>query len=200
MKSSLGRIGKGLLIGIPVGIIVYIVVVALKALTEIFLPLVATLLPGASPVIQTMVSFFLMVLLIGAIGCFIEFLHPVQRIKRILLKMPPLRRNSNQKEVPEAFQEKRIVSVRLGDISLFGILIGELSVNNDNGKPEKKVKVFVPNSPVPFTGFVLIVSPEKVSFMRNFSVSQFLTFESTYGVKGPVDVLKETEFEKASLP
>ena len=200
MKGSLGRIGKGLLIGIPVGIIVYIVVVALKALTEIFLPLVATLLPGASPVIQTMVSFFLMVLLIGAIGCFIEFLHPVQRIKRILLKMPPLRRNSNQKEVPEAFQEKRVVLVKFGDVSLFGVLIGETLVNNDNGKPEKKVKVYIPNSPSIFTGFVVQVSPEKISVVENLSVSEFFTFVATYGIKCPTKILKEVQFEKASLP
>jgi len=200
MKSSLGRIGKGLLIGIPVGIIVYIVVVALKALTEIFLPLVATLLPGASPVIQTMVSFFLMVLLIGAIGCFIEFLHPIQRIKRILLKLPPLRRNSNQKEVPEAFQEKRVVLVKFGDVSLFGVLIGETLVNNDNGKPEKKVKVYIPNSPSIFTGFVVQVSPEKISVVENLSVSEFFTFVATYGIKCPTKFLKEGQFEKASLP
>jgi len=196
----LGRIGKGLLIGIPVGIIVYIVVVALKALTEIFLPLVATLLPGASPVIQTMVSFFLMVLLIGAIGCFIEFLHPIQRIKRILLKLPPLRRNSNQKEVPEAFQEKRVVLVKFGDVSLFGVLIGETLVNNDNGKPEKKVKVYIPNSPSIFTGFVVQVSPEKISVVENLSVSEFFTFVATYGIKCPTKFLKEGQFEKASLP
>ena len=199
--KTLGRIGKGLLIGLPVGILLYFVIVALKALTEVFLPLVVMLLPGISPIIQKALSFFLMVLFIGAIGCLIEFLHPIKRIKKILLKMPPLRRSSNQKgQVPEAFREKRVVSVKLGDLSLFGILIGELSVNNDNGKPEKKVKVFVPNSPLPFTGFVFLVSPEKVSFMEDFSVSQFLTFEGTYGVKGPTEPLKEeVYFKKASL-
>ena len=200
MKSSLGRIGKGLLIGIPVGIIVYIVVVALKALTEILLPLIVMLLPGISPIAQKALSFFLMVLLIGAIGCFIEFLHPIQRIKRILLKLPPLRRNSNQKEVPEAFQEKRVVLVKFGDVSLFGVLIGETLVNNDNGKPEKKVKVYIPNSPSIFTGFVVQVSPEKISVVENLSVSEFFTFVATYGIKCPTKILKEVQFEKASLP
>ena len=200
MKGSLGRIGKGLLIGVPLGILIYIVVVALKALTEILLPLIVMLLPGISPIAQKALSFFLMVLLIGAIGCFIEFLHPIQRIKRILLKLPPLRRNSNQKEVPEAFQEKRVVLVKFGDVSLFGVLIGETLVNNDNGKPEKKVKVYIPNSPSIFTGFVVQVSPEKISVVENLSVSEFFTFVATYGIKCPTKFLKEGQFEKASLP
>jgi len=199
MKGSLGRIGKGLLIGVPLGILIYIVVVALKALTEILLPLIVMLLPGISPIAQKALSFFLMVLLIGAMGCFIEFLHPIQRIKKLLLKMP-LRRNSNQKEVPEAFQEKRVVLVKFGDVSLFGVLIGETLVNNDNGKPEKKVKVYIPNSPSIFTGFVVQVSPEKISVVENLSVSEFFTFVATYGIKCPTKFLKEVQFEKASLP
>jgi len=203
MKVSLERIGKGLLIGLPVGILIYVIVVALKTLTEIFLPLVVTLLPGVSPVTQEVVSFFLMILLIGATGCLIEFLHPVKRVKKILFKMPLLKRIfaiQKGQELPQMLRGRRVVSVKFGDLSLFGILIGELPINNDeNEKPEKKVKVFIPNSPLPFTGFVLLVSSEKVSVMENFSVSQFLTFESTYGTKGPNEILKEREFKKASL-
>lgn len=192
------RIGKGLLIGLPVGILLYFVIAALKALTEILLPLVVMLLPGISPMAQKALSFFLMILLIGAIGCVIEFLHPIQRIKRILLKMP--RRNSNQKEqVFEVFQEKRVVSVKFGDVSLFGVLIGEALVNNENEKPEKKVKVYIPTSPSIFTGFVVQVSPEKISVVENLSVSELFTFVATYGIKCPIKILKEAQFEKASL-
>ena len=200
--KTLGRIEKGLLIGLPVGILVYIIVMPLKAITNIFLPLVVILLPGASPVTQKVVSFFLMLLFIDAIGCLIAFLHPIKRIKKILLKMPPLKKIfaiQKGQELPQILRGKRVVSVKFGDLSLLGILIGELSVNNDeNEKPEKKINVFVPNSPTIFTGFVVQAPPEKVSFMENLSVSQFFAFVSTYGVKSPGS-LKEVCFKKASL-
>lgn len=199
MKGFFVGIGKGLLIGLPVGILVYIIVVPLKGITNIILPLAKILLPGASPIIQEMVSFSLMLLFIGTIGCLIEFLHPIKRIKKLLLKMP-LRRSSNQKEqVPEAFREKRVVSVKFGDLSLFAILTGELSVNNENKKPKKKVNIFIPTSPSIFTGFVLQVPPEKISVVENLSASEFFALVATYGIKCPPQVLKEVQFEKASL-
>lgn len=185
MKHLLGHLLKGILIVLPLGILGYFSLLIFNAFTGIFEPLVLKYFPFISLAAQRTISFFLLILLLVIIGYLADFLHPIVYIKKLFLKIPLVRvilgAQKNQ-ELPTIFQGKSVVLVSLGNVSVFGVLVGETETILDD-QPVKQYKVFVPTAPIVVSGFVVLVPAKDIRKVINISPAQLFALVSTFGTR-----------------
>ena len=185
MRTLLGYLVKGLLVVLPIAIVVYFALIFFNVFASIFSPIVVQILPNISLMSQRIVSFALMLLFLVLIGYLAECLHPLLYLKKLFLKLPLIKTlfGIQKGKLPSIFEGKRAVLVQFNGVSLFGLLMGEVLINNENTPSSKKLVVFIPNSPLPFTGFIFLFDPEQVRPLQRFSLPQLFTFVSSFGTR-----------------
>lgn len=195
MKHFFGYILKGLLVILPVGIVGYILLLIFNLFSSILSPLLIKFLPSLSGTSLKFLSFFLMLLALAIIGYLAEFIHPLRYCKKVLLKVPLIRTIlgfSNGEGLPEIFQGRKPVLVRLNNAVLpplnvfsssetIGISMGEIEIE-EGKEPRRAIRVFLPTVPFPLTGYLLLFDPEQVKPIR-ISIPQLFGILTTYGVK-----------------
>ena len=185
MKHLWGYFLKGLFVVLPLGILFYFFLLIFNGFSTVFSPLIIKLLPSTSPLLQKILSFLLMVIILSLIGYFAKFLHPWALLKRLTLKIPFVKiilGISQGGEVPESFADNKPVLVRMANLYFLGLLRGETTIT-ENNQNKTKIKVFLPSTPIPGTGYITLADPCDVKLMENISIPQLFAFVASYGVR-----------------
>ncbi|MGE4554948.1 MAG: hypothetical protein AB7D02_02385 [Candidatus Paceibacterota bacterium] len=161
------------------GALILIVIVCLGVLASagilwlinLLKPLVSWLFPQLSSIEQTFISFLLIILIAIAIGYSAKILPKSRLFKRYLF----FTGKNNIKNKPA-------VLVKFGDIYLIG-LVTETQEINCNGIRQNFKRIFIPSSPIPFTGWTILASNEEIIPLKA-SYQEILGLVSSWGTLG----------------
>ncbi|MGB9681238.1 MAG: hypothetical protein ACPLXL_01710 [Minisyncoccia bacterium] len=137
-------------------------------------PLITFIFGPLSPEIANLLSFLLIIVLVILIGYLSIFISRSRIFKRISLIF------SNR---TNSFQNKPAALVKLAPkVYVLGIIVEDQIIKKENNQ-EIYFRVFVPSSPVPVTGWTLIVDPSKIQLL-NCSYKDVFSITSSGGLLG----------------
>lgn len=169
-----GIFGGGIVVLIILTIIGVIISTGLVWLISVVKPIIIFFFGSeVSTVAQYLFCFLFIILLALILGYLIKFLPKTRFVKKYL----------SFTDTNKAIQNKPVVLVEFSKgIYLIGIAVEnqEIFIENE-GKSAKRV--FLPSSPVPFTGWTIITEADKI-IPINFRYQELLSFTSSWGSLG----------------
>jgi len=185
---------KGLGVAVPVGIFYWVIRLVFDLLYTSWSPIITRLLPNPSFLNTLLLTLVFSVIALILIGYLTELIKPLRYLKKAALKIPIIRMvlgNHAEVSLPKSFLGKKAVIAHLGDLRVFGILMGKITIDRD-GTKELMCKVFIPNSPFPATGFLFMFSPQNVEVL-DVSLAQIFSQITTYGTQEAQVLVVQTQ-------
>jgi len=185
---------KGLGVAVPVGIFYWVIRLVFDLLYTSWSPIITRLLPNPSFLNTLLLTLVFSVIALILIGYLTELIKPLRYLKKAALKIPIIRMvlgNHPEVSLPKSFLGKKAVIAHLGDLRVFGILMGKITIDRD-GTKELMCKVFIPNSPFPATGFLFMFSPQNVEVL-DVSLAQIFSQITTYGTQEAQVLVVQTQ-------
>ncbi|MCD6429492.1 hypothetical protein J7L09_02250 [bacterium] len=185
---------KGLGVAVPVGIFYWVIRLVFDLLYTSWSPIITRLLPNPSFLNTLLLTLVFSVIALILIGYLTELIKPLRYLKKAALKIPIIRMvlgNHAEVSLPKSFLGKKAVIAHLGDLRVFGILMGKITIDRD-GTKELMCKVFIPNSPFPATGFLFMFSPQNVEVL-DVSLAQIFSQITTYGTQKAQELVVQTQ-------
>jgi len=191
---------RGLIIFIPVAVTVWFVTVLFNMIDGIIAPLqpilqnwIGTRIPGLG-----VVTFFVVVLVLGLISRFIIGTLILKAMERIFTSIPLVRSiYSATKDLLQAFslgkkgktfRQVLLVEYPRKGIYTIGFLTNEIVVDGTGKSLRKMFSIYVPNPPNPTSG-VLILVPESEAKPLDMSVEEGLKLVLSGGIVSPTEPL-----------
>jgi uncharacterized membrane protein len=172
VKHLRTRLVSGLLVLIPLAITLFVLNIFLNSLTAFARPLLKPLLGVLPESVLTLIALTLTVLLIYLTGLVTTHIVGRRLIlfgERLLLRLPVVKTiYAASKQVVETFSSHQTTSFQAVVIVSFprreslaiGFITGTLFAPDNR----KLYRVFIPTTPNPTSGFLLLMSPEDVQF------------------------------------
>ncbi|MFA5360692.1 MAG: hypothetical protein WC320_01840 [Candidatus Paceibacterota bacterium] len=169
-----GIFGGGIVVLIILTIIGVIISTGLVWLISVVKPIIIFFFgTEVSAVAQYLFCFLFIILLALILGYLIKFLPKTRFVKKYLSFT-----NTNK-----AIQNKPVVLVEFSKgIYLIGIAVENQEIFIENKRKSAK-RVFLPSSPVPFTGWTIIVETDKITPI-DFRYQELLSLVSSWGSLG----------------
>lgn len=180
---------NGLLILIPLTILGVMVFTGIQWLINILRPIILFLFGPLNSFLENFLSFLLIVMLIIIIGYISIAISRSKIFKKISDSFSNKTKN---------FQNKPAVLVKLAPkVYVLGIIVEDQIIKKD-GLQEIYLRVFIPSSPVPVTGWTIITHPSKVKLL-NCSYKEVFSIASSGGLLG-IKVLEIFKNSNKSYP
>ncbi len=210
LRQIRARLISGLLVLIPLAITVIALKLILRGLTFFIRPLLQPLLGHVPEYILIFIALVITLALIYLVGLITTNILGRRLIhfgEAILLKLPIVKSiYSASKQVVETFStssEAAFQSVVFVDFPYPGVLaIGFITGNTTDNDDHVLCRVFVPNTPNPTSGFLLILPEESVRF-TDISIEDGLKMIVSGGVLAPQsfsEALKRTRNVRLDEP
>jgi len=192
---------RGLVIFIPVAVTVWFVTVLFNMIDGIISPVqpvlerwIGTRVPGLG-----VVTFIIIVLVLGVVSRFILGTLLLRALERILMSIPLVRSiYSATKDLLQAFslgkkgktfRKVLLVEYPRKGIYTVGFMTNEIIVNGAGRTSRKMLSIYVPNPPNPTSG-VLILVPESDATPLDMSVEEGLKMVLSGGIVSPAEPLR----------